>query len=289
MNADVFIQNLKPGALQRLGLGSANLRAAAPGLITCDISGFGGEGPLARRKAYDLIVQAEVGLCAISGTADRPARVGISICDIAAGATAHSAILQALLVKLRSGRGRGIEISLFDSIAQWMAVPLLQYLYAGRVSPHLGVAHPTIAPYGVFACKDGSRVILSVQNEREWGAFARHILRRAELATDVRFAVNSVRVVNRQILDELIASEFASLPYPEIAKQLSAAGIAFGQLNDLANAAVHAHLRQVSVSTPAGDILVVAPAVILSDETSQFRPVPKLGEHSRARFRTEAI
>jgi crotonobetainyl-CoA:carnitine CoA-transferase CaiB-like acyl-CoA transferase len=282
LKADVFIQNLKPGALQQLGLGSEILRAAASSLITCDISGFGQTGPLSRRKAYDLIVQAEIGLCTISGTVDRPARVGISICDIAAGATAHSAILQALLARNRTGRGRGIQVSLFDSIAQWMAVPLLQFLYAGRTPLPLGVAHPTIAPYGVFTCKDGGRVILSVQNEREWFAFAKHILRRVDLSSDARFSTNTARVVNRGVLDEIIASELGSLTYSQIAKQLSEAEIAFGQLNELPSAAAHAHLRQISVSTPNGDIRVVAPAAILSEGFPHFRPVPELGEHSRA-------
>jgi crotonobetainyl-CoA:carnitine CoA-transferase CaiB-like acyl-CoA transferase len=282
LRADVFIQNLKPGALHRLGLGSTQLRAEAPGLITCDISGFGGSGPLSSRKAYDLIVQAEVGLCAISGTVNRPVRVGISVCDIAAGATAHAAILQALLAKSRTGRGRSIEVSLFDSIAQWMAVPLLQYFYAGRTPPPAEVAHPSIAPYGVFSCQGGDRVILSVQNEREWLAFAEHILDCKDLASDSRFSTNTLRVANRAMLDEIIASRLASLSYVNLAKQLDEADIAFGQLNDLPGAAAHAHLRQVNVSTPSGDVRVVAPAAIVLDGTPHFRPVPNLGEHTLA-------
>ncbi|MDU8356929.1 CaiB/BaiF CoA-transferase family protein, partial [Pseudomonas syringae pv. actinidiae] len=158
LSADVFIQNLKPGALDKLGLRSASLRAENPRLITCDITGFGTEGPRAGLKAYDLIVQAESGLCAITGTVAGPARVGVSVCDISAGMTAHAAILQALVARNRTGRGRSIQVSLFDSIADWMNVPILQYLYGGQVSSRSGVAHPSIAPYGAFACSDGSQV-----------------------------------------------------------------------------------------------------------------------------------
>ncbi|MGT9916740.1 CoA transferase, partial [Klebsiella pneumoniae] len=169
------------------------------------ITGFGTEGPRAGLKAYDLIVQAESGLCAITGTVAGPARVGVSVCDISAGMTAHAAILQALVARNRTGRGRSIQVSLFDSIADWMNVPILQYLYGGQVSSRSGVAHPSIAPYGAFACSDGSQDIFSIQNEREWRLLCEQFLELPDLARDPRFRDNSSRVANRPELDQLIA------------------------------------------------------------------------------------
>jgi len=280
--ADVFVQNLKPGALQRRGLDSDSLRRAHPRLITCDISGFGESGPLASAKAYDLIVQAESGLCEITGDAAGPARVGVSICDISAGVTAHAAILQALFVRSRNGRGRGVQVSLFDSLAQWMSVPLLQHLYGGRSPARAGVSHPTIAPYGAFACATGERIIFSVQNEREWRRFAEQFLERPDLLADPRFADNAARVMHRGELDALIATVFAGLGCEEASGRLERAGIAFGRLNTLAEAARHPHLRQVSVTTPAGEVLVVAPGAILSDSAVAPGPVPSCGAHDAA-------
>jgi crotonobetainyl-CoA:carnitine CoA-transferase CaiB-like acyl-CoA transferase len=281
-HADVFIQNLRPGVLARIGLGAAALRAASPGLITCDISGFGGSGPCASRKAYDLIIQAEVGLCSITGTVDEPARVGISVCDIAAGAAAHAAILQALFVRTRSGRGRCIEVSLFDSLAQWMTVPILQHMYGGRDVGRAGVSHPTIAPYGAFVCKGGRRIILAVQNDREWRAFAGRFLGRADLVSDPRFKTNAARVSNRPELDGLIAERFVSMTTAQAVEALDGAGIAYGCLNDLSEVVAHPHLRLIGVSTPAGEVRIVAPAAILSDTASRERAIPRLGEHTDA-------
>ncbi|WP_217705567.1 CaiB/BaiF CoA transferase family protein [Peristeroidobacter soli] len=280
--ADVFIQNLKPGALARLGFDSAALRASHPQLITCDITGFGTSGPCADLKAYDLVVQGEVGLCSITGSAE-PARVGISICDIAAGVTAHAAILQALFARTRSKRGRGIQVSLFDSLAQWMSVPLLQYLYGGRTPPRVGVAHPTIAPYGVFDCADGSKLILSVQNDREWSTFATDFLQRAELGTDLRFRDNTARVANRPVVDAIVAETCARLSYAEASLRLGQLDIAHGRLNSLAEATAHPHLRTVSVETPNGSVRIVAPPAIFSDSAPRVTPkVPACGEHTHA-------
>ncbi|MFC4312271.1 CaiB/BaiF CoA transferase family protein [Steroidobacter flavus] len=280
--ADVFIQNLKPGALARRGFDSAALRARHPQLITCDITGFGATGPCAGLKAYDLVVQGEVGLCAITGSTE-PARVGISICDIAAGVTAHTAILQALFARTRSKRGRGIQVSLFDSLAQWMSVPLLQYLYGGRTSQRLGVAHPTIAPYGVFACADGVKLILSVQNDREWSTFAATFLQQPGLGTDQRFHDNTARVTNRPTVDAIVAEACARLSYAEASRRLGELEIAHGRLNSLADAAAHPHLRTVSVETPNGTVRVVAPAAIVSDDATNVPlRVPARGQHTHA-------
>jgi len=288
--ADVFIQNLKPGALGKLGFDAAALRLANPALITCDISGFGRSGPIAARKAYDLIVQAETGLCSITGGPTEPARVGVSICDIAAGATAHAAILQALVGRSRTGRGRGIEVSLFDSLAHWMAVPLLQHVYGSQAIERAGVSHPTIAPYGAFACRGGERVIFSIQNEREWAAFSARFMERPDLTNDPRFLDNTARVANRGVLDSLVGRLFARLSVEDAEARLAGLGVAFGRLNDLAEACVHPHLRQVSVQTPNGEVQVVAPAAILSDGTPDVGPTPALGEHGaaiRAEFTAE--
>jgi crotonobetainyl-CoA:carnitine CoA-transferase CaiB-like acyl-CoA transferase len=281
-SADVFIQNLKPGALARMGFDSAALRARHPQLITCDITGFGTTGPCAGLKAYDLIVQGEVGLCAITGSAE-PARVGISICDIAAGVTAHTAILQALFARTRSKQGRGIQVSLFDSLAQWMSVPLLQYLYGGRTPQRQGVAHPTIAPYGVFDCADGAKLILSVQNDREWSTFATAFLQRPELGTDQRFRDNTARVANRLAVDAIVDEACARLPYAEASRRLSELEIAHGRLNSLTDAANHPHLRMVTVETPNGSVRVVAPAAMVSGETTHVPlNVPARGQHTHA-------
>ena len=282
LSADVFIQNLKPGALDKLGLRSASLRAETPRLITCDITGFGTEGPRAGLKAYDLIVQAESGLCAITGTVAGPARVGVSVCDISAGMTAHAAILQALVARNRTGRGRSIQVSLFDSIADWMNVPILQYLYGGQVSSRSGVAHPSIAPYGAFACSDGSQVIFSIQNEREWRLLCEQFLELPDLARDPRFRDNSSRVANRPELDQLIAERFSLLDVDVAVQRLEDTGIAYGRLNDLHEASAHPHLRFVEVATETGEIRVIAPAAIEDAIAFHARPVPPLGEHTAA-------
>jgi crotonobetainyl-CoA:carnitine CoA-transferase CaiB-like acyl-CoA transferase len=280
LGADVFIQNLKPGIMRRMGFGADVLRRLSPKLITCDISGFGASGPYANRKAYDLTIQAEVGLCAITGTAEEPARVGISICDIAAGAAAHAAILQGLFARTRSGVGRQIQVSMFDSLAQWMSVPILQHLYAGRRIARAGVSHPTIAPYGAFTCKDGHQIILAVQNDREWLAFADVFLGRPELRSDTRFSTNVARVAARAQLDSLISERLGTMSMHHAVRALEETGIAYGCLNELWDVVSHPHLRFVGVSTPAGEVRVVAPAAIVHDVPLDVRAVPKCGQHT---------
>lgn len=280
--ADVFIQNLKPGALAKKGFASAVLRQRFPRLITCDITGFGASGPNAKLKAYDLIVQAEVGLCAITGGPDEPARVGVSVADINAGTTAYCAILEALIGRERSGVGRAIEVSLFDSIADWMNVPLLQYLHGGHSVGRSGVAHPTIAPYGAFRCAGGEQVIISVQNDGEWVRFAGDFLGTPALASDARFAANMDRVVNRPMLDTVVAGAFLAMTLDEAVARLERAGIAYGRLNGIEEAARHPHLRFADVDTPAGRVQVVAPAAIHDGQPAKLGRIAALGEHDAA-------
>jgi crotonobetainyl-CoA:carnitine CoA-transferase CaiB-like acyl-CoA transferase len=277
--ADVFLHNLKPGALDSLGFESAVRNGRHPRLIDCEISGFG-PGPLAHLKAYDLIVQGESGLCEITGTGEYPARVGVSVCDIAAGLAAHGAILQALYARERTGRGRRIEVSLFGSIADWMNVPLLQYLYGDTIPARAGVNHATIAPYGAYACGDGIRVIFSVQNDREWRAFCAHVLEDAALAVRDEFRDNPARVQNRAALDAVVVATFERAPARAVMARLEAAGIAYGRLNGVEAAAAHPHLRLVSIDTPAGEVRIVAPAPA-GEVTDWVGRVPALGEHTQ--------
>ncbi|NGM18681.1 CoA transferase [Roseomonas stagni] len=279
--ADVFIQNLAPGALGRLGLDSATLRARHPRLITCDISGYGESGPFSDLKAYDLLVQAESGLCSVTGDASGPARVGVSVCDIAAGMNAHAAILQALYARERTGEGRAIKVSLFSGMAEWMNVPFLQRRYGGEIPPRPGLAHPSIAPYGVFRVRDG-QVLISIQNEREWSRFCAEVMGDAALATDPLFRDGPARVRNRADLDGRIAACFAQMTLAEAASRLKGAEVAFGRLNDVDGLIAHPQLRKVSYDTPEGIVEVIAPAMEIVGEQVALRPVPVVDAHGAA-------
>lgn len=280
--ADVVIQNLAPGAADRLGIGPRAMRAANPGLIYCTISGYGEHGPYARQKAYDLLVQAESGLASINGTAEGPARVGVSVCDIAAGMTAFQAILQALIGRGRTGEGRAIEVSLFHAMADWMNVPYLQHRYGGHTPARAGLSHPTIAPYGAFTCGDGKAVLLSIQNEREWRSLCTHVLDGAALAALPRFRTNPDRVANRAELDGLIELAFAPYDRETVIKRLDAAGIAFGRLSSLDDLEAHPQNRYLTVETPAGPVELLAPGAAVTDEGLEVGPVPDLDEHGPA-------
>ncbi|PSH60947.1 CaiB/BaiF CoA transferase family protein [Phyllobacterium sophorae] len=281
--ADIFIQNLKPGSIKKLGFGSEDLRNRFPRLITCDISGFGDGGVYSHLKAYDLILQAETGLCAITGTTHGPARVGVSVCDISAGMTALCAILQALFERERTGRGKGIEVSLFDAIADWMNVPVLQFDYSGYQTVRAGVNHPSLMPYGAYRCADGRDVIFSVQNDREWVNFCAEFLKRPELTRRPGFADNMQRLGNRAELDEIIVDRFAKMSSDRAMAELEAAGLAYGRLNQIEDLSKHPHLRRLPLATPTGDIEVIAPAAIFdSVKMPTLRPVPALGAHSEA-------
>jgi len=275
--ADVFIQNLAPGAAARLGFGADALRARFPRLIHCSISGYGEDGPYRDQKAYDLLIQAESGLCAINGTEDGAARVGVSVCDIAAGMTAFQAILQGLFARERTGQGRAIDVSLFHAMADWMNVPYLQARYGGAPPARLGLRHPSIAPYGAYACADGKAVLISVQNEREWARLCREVLDNAALATDSRFADNSLRVANRPALEAVVAPVFAGADREAMIARLTAAGIAFGRLSDLDDLLAHPQNRLITVATSAGEVEMLAPGAVVRGAPARFGPVPALG------------
>lgn len=280
--ADVLIQNLKPGTMAKLGLPMDRLLADNPRLIGCSISGFGEDGPLSHLKAYDLIVQAETGLCSITGAPDAPSRVGVSVCDIAAGMTAHAAILQALFARGRSGKGRAIQVSLFDALADWMNVPYLQYRYGGFATPRCGVNHPSLAPYGAYATQDGQQIIFSVQNQREWYQLCALVMDDAALADDPRFADNMDRLSHRGELDGLISERFQRLSLGDAITLLEKSGIAYGRLNSIEELAQHEHLRTLTVSGEAGEIHVIAPGAQFPGASSSSMKVPEKGAQTKA-------
>ena len=278
--ADIFIQNLMPGALERLGISTADLRSTDPRLITCDISGYGSEGPFQKMKAYDFLVQAEVGLAEITGAPEQPGRVGVSICDIAAGMTAHQAILQALYARSCNGKGRGIEVSLFHALADWMNVPYIQSQYGGREIRRPGLHHPTIAPYGAYQCGDGRQLLLSIQNEREWQRLCSDVLEQPELPTNPKFSSNVNRVRNRTDLDAILNAAFGADPIDTVAAKLQAAQIAFGRLNDMDEFAKHPQNRFVSVRTSGGEMRILAPGAVVNGMLLPLGDVPDLGANT---------
>lgn len=273
--ADVLVQNLKRGALARLGFDFERLRREFPRLITCSITGYGEKGPMADRKAYDLLIQAESGLCSITGVPESEARVGISIVDIATGATAHAAILEALIRRSITGEGANISVSMFDVMADWLTVPLLNHEYGNTPTRH-SLAHPSIAPYGVFATRDGARILISVQSDREWRNLARDFLGNAELGADPRFATNVARVANRAETDMLVAAAFADRDLRQATEAILKADIAFASVNDMEGLSQHPHLRRITVDTPNGPVSFPAPAVIFEGETRLYGGVPAL-------------
>lgn len=277
--ADVLVQNLKPGSLARLGFGTEVLRERHPALITCSISGYGEVGPLAARKAYDLLIQAESGLASITGGPDEPARVGISVVDIATGATAHAAVLEALIARGRSGRGVDITVSMFDVMADWLAVPLL-HEEGGRSPRRLGLAHPSIAPYGVFQTRDGHRVLISIQSDREWSKFCRDVLREEALIDDARFASNVARVRNRVATDMAVSHAFGQIDRHNLVDALTLAEVAFAEMNDMSALSRHPHLRRMTVDAPSGPVSLPRPAPIVVGAPRRYGAVPALGQHT---------
>src|ERR1700728_2510286 len=280
--ADVFMQSLAPGAAARAGFGSETLRERFPRLITVDISGYGDTGDYATMKAYDLLVQAESGLAMITGHPAGPGRVGVSACDIACGMAAHAGILEALIARGITGHGTGLKVSLFDGMADWMNVPLLFYEGTGRAPERLGLAHPSICPYGAFATADGALVLISIQDEREWVEFCAKFLDEPELPQREGFQTNMVRVANRPTVDAHVGAAFTRLTRDAAAAKLRAANTAYGFVNDVAAFARHPALRRAVVETPNGPVSLAAPPVLASDGPRTLGPVPAVGEHSAA-------
>ncbi len=284
--ADVFVQNLAPGATGRLGLSTKVLRREYPRLVVCEISGYGSSGPYRNRKAYDLLVQAEAGLLSITGTPEEQVKVGIAVADIAAGMYAYSGVLTALLMRDRTGEGAALEVSMLEALGEWMSYPMYYGVYGGTAPQRSGARHAVIAPYGPFAGGDGEVVYLGIQNEREWQAFCAGVLDRPELAYDPRFAANASRVEHRCALDAEIEKVFANLSTPDILDRLDEAHIANARLRTVQQLADHPQLaargRWREVDTPAGPIRAAAPPASLAGVEPVMGPVPALGAHTDA-------
>ena len=287
--ADVFVQNLAPGAATRLGTAPADLHARYPRLIVCEISGYGSSGPYANEKAYDLLVQSEVGLVSITGSEAEPAKAGVSVADIAAGMYALSGILTALLARAQSGRGTIVEVSLFDALSEWMGFAAYYTAYGGSPPPRTGAHHASIAPYGPFRTRDGDTVVLAVQNAREWTRFCAEVLGWSELADDDRFRTNSLRVANRRALHIAIESTLGSLPASDVVARLKAARIAHARVNSVAEYLEHPQLAERDVwreiGSPAGVLRAMIPPVRMAGVAPALGPVPALGQHTDAILR----
>ena len=282
--ADVFVQNLAPGATGRLGLSAQSLREAHPRMVVCEISGYGSTGPYRDRKAYDLLVQAEAGLLSITGTPDELVKVGISVADIAAGMYAYSGILTALLMRHRTGAGTLVEVSMLEALSEWMGYPLYYGVYGGTPPERSGARHAVIAPYGPFAGGDGEVVYLGIQNEREWQAFCVGVLDQPDLATDPRFVSNADRVQHRDALDAEIETVFGGMTTTEILERLESARIANARLRTVQQLSDHPQLaareRWRNIDTPAGSIRATLPPASIEGVEPVMDPVPALGAHT---------
>ncbi|KOG19097.1 CaiB/BaiF CoA transferase family protein [Streptomyces viridochromogenes] len=288
--ADVFVQNLAPGAADRLGLGAEALAERWPRLIPCTISGYGTSGPWADRKAYDLLVQCQTGLVSLNGTPEETARVGISVADIAAGMYAYSGMLTSLYTRATTGRAHPVEVSLFEALAEWMGQPAYYTRYGGSQPPRLGTQHATIAPYGTFPAADGKEVLFSIQNEREWAALCARFLGRPELTDDPRFATGSARVAHRDELNAIVAERCARSDAEEILKDLESIAIACAGVNDVAAFLDHPVLaargRWRDVAVPGGAMVeALLPPADLTGLSARMDPVPAVGEHTEAILR----
>ncbi len=278
--ADVFIQNLAVGAVDRLGYGAAELHAKRPDLVICDISGYGPDGPYAEMKAYDLLVQAESGLLSVSGAPGPYGRIGVSVADIGTGTNAALAIMQALFRRERTGEGAHLTTSLFESMADWMTVPLMHNDYLDAAPERVGLAHPSIAPYGGFTSADDEIILISIQSDREWVILCRDVLGRPELGDEVRFATNNARVANRAATDEAVGAAFAARTTASLQDGLRDARIAFGMVNDVPGLSRHPQLRRVAVAHELGSADLPAPAV--RTDWEQTGAVPALNQHGDA-------
>ena len=296
-NADVLVQNLSPGALSRSGFGLETLREQHPRLITCDISGYGNSPAVADLKAYDLLVQAEAGLISISGSPLEPGRIGISICDIGAGMTAHAGVLEALLARSIHGQGSAVEVSLFDVAAEWMSVPWTHEKYGNGAPARVGLHHPSIAPYGAYATRDQELTLVSIQNEREWLRFCQVVLDDESIATDARFDTNDHRVANRPALDACIDARLSQLDASEYRQLLAKAELAYGAINTVTELLQHRAIKTVEMRNSEGLALTLprhslAAACVPANSTSaSAQRSPRIGEHSdslRAEFANQS-
>ncbi len=279
--ADVFIHNLSPGAIERAGLLLAELREEKPRLITCSISGYGENNDYADMRAYDNLVQGEVGVFAVTGNSCGPAKVGISICDISAGLHAYMGILEALLERHRTGRGRHISVSLFESVADWMTVPILFQRYTGQVAQRTGLNHASIAPYGAYAAGDGQPVMISVQNDDEWERFCTTVLESPEIIRHPQFSTNGDRVLHREALDEIIRQALAPIDKDEFIARLRRGQIAFGLIRTVEEVLRHPALSMSEVDTPTGPVQLPRRAVARTS-LAERKTVPTLGAHTES-------
>jgi itaconate CoA-transferase len=281
--ADIFVQNLAPGAAERLGLGADRLRARHPRLICCSVSGYGPDGPYARKKAYDLLVQCETGLLSVTGTPEAPCKAGISVADIAAGMYAYSGMLTALYERERTGRGSSLEVSLLDALGEWMSQPVYYTVYGEQDARRTGARHASISPYGPYL---GGQVFLGLQNDREWAVLCEQVLGRPDLITDDRFATNPDRVMHDDELTPIIEAALGSMAPEEVVARLDAAGIASARLRTPAEFAAHPQLaardRWREVGTPAGQVRALLPPVTVPGREAAMGAVPAFGQHTDA-------
>jgi itaconate CoA-transferase len=284
--ADVVVQNLAPGAADRLGIGAEALRARRPELIHCSISGYGSGGPYGTKKAYDLLIQCEAGFVSITGSEDAPAKAGISIADIATGMYAYSGILSALLRRERTGEGASIEVSMLEALGEWMGYPMYYSMYGGSPPRRTGVAHASIAPYGSYTCADEKQVFLGIQNEREWAVFCDRVLEQPEIAKDPRFVTNSRRVKHTETLDQLITARLELHDQETLIARLEEAGIANARLRDMSQFVDHEQLvardRWREIGSPVGLLRALLPAATIDGINPVMSPVPGVGEHTQS-------
>ena len=284
--ADVLVQNLAPGAAERLGLGAAELRARHPRLITCSISGYGADGPYRHKKAYDLLVQCEAGLLAVTGTPEEPLKAGISVADIAAGMYAYSGVLAALFERERTGQGTSIEVAMLDALGEWMTQPVYYSVYGGQPARRTGARHASISPYGPYSAAGGEQLFLGLQNDREWVILCEKILHRPDLVTDTRFRTNPDRVTHDAELTEILEAAFRAIPADQLAAALDEAGIACARLRSPAEFAAHPQLaardRWRDVGTPGGPVRALLPPVSMQGREAVMGAVPALGQHTAA-------
>jgi crotonobetainyl-CoA:carnitine CoA-transferase CaiB-like acyl-CoA transferase len=282
--SDVVVQNLGPGAFERLGFSAEHLRAQHPSLVVAELTGYGDAGPMRSRKAFDLLVQAEAGVVSITGTPESPAKTGIPIADIAAGSFLVQGILGALVARARTGEGDILRLSLFDALVEWMGYPVYRQLYHGSPPPRSGLAHPTVVPYDAYPTADGQQVLIGVQNDRGWTALVDHVIGEPALLTDDRTSTNIARCDNRGLVDEIVARSTSRLTAAELLERLDAAGVPAGRVNTVADVIDHPQLverdRWSSVDSPVGEIRAIRPPVVSSAYTPELGAIPALGQHT---------